>query len=272
LSQPVNPYAPPQAPTPAQPQGFPFAPRVLVVPFQSAKGKTQLVVVLTVLVIVMQLLLAGSSFLQIQLLQSAGPGGLDPALATANDARHQGIAMILVLTGLVSFIALLVWIYAVHRNLPALGAGRLEFTPGWSVGWFFIPIMNLFKPCQALIEIWTESDPQRLARPGLVAGEPKSAAVVGWWWGLRICAGIAGQVFGFYAAQNNTIEGLIAVSWIAIALTLVLDLPTDVCQILMVRGIQTSQEERHRLVEAGGATSEIGSGLNPWSGSPFSER
>ena len=31
------------------------------------------------------------------------------------------------------------------------------FTPGWCVGWFFVPIMNIFKPYQAIAELWKAS-------------------------------------------------------------------------------------------------------------------
>ena len=40
-------------------------------------------------------------------------------------------------------------------------ADHESFTPGWSVGWFFVPIMNPWKPFQAMREIWQAS-----AEPG----------------------------------------------------------------------------------------------------------
>ena len=50
-----------------------------------------------------------------------------------------------------------VWIYRAARNLRALGASNLRFGPGMAVGSYFIPILNLFMPFQAMKEIWNAS-------------------------------------------------------------------------------------------------------------------
>jgi hypothetical protein len=49
------------------------------------------------------------------------------------------------------------WIHRAHANLFDAGIGGLKFTPAWSVGWFFVPIANLFKPFQAMRELWNAS-------------------------------------------------------------------------------------------------------------------
>ena len=253
MSQPVNPYASPQAAADSILQPHQALPPV-VVPYQSARGKATFAIVMAGILIGMQLLLAGSAVLQLQLLEGAkSTGGIDPTAASANDARHMGLSQALIVAGVISFIALLVWIYASHRNLPALGATGLEFTPGWAVGWFFVPIANLFKPCQAIFEIWNSSDPARLPRPGMGATPVQSGAIVGWWWGLRIAAALGGQLFAVYARQSTSIEDFIVVSWITIVVIFVLDVPTNICEIVIVRTIQQNQEARHKLI-AGGAT------------------
>jgi hypothetical protein len=78
--------------------------------------------------------------------------------------------------------AFLMWIHRSHRNLSAFGAQGLTFTPGWAVGWWFIPIFNLFRPFQIVREIWQASD------PGMPAGaawrRAPSSPLIGWWWGV----------------------------------------------------------------------------------------
>jgi hypothetical protein len=49
------------------------------------------------------------------------------------------------------------WIYRTNKNLHVLSSWRMRFTPGWAVGWYFIPIANLFKPYQTMKEIWQVS-------------------------------------------------------------------------------------------------------------------
>jgi len=35
----------------------------------------------------------------------------------------------------------------------------MEYTPGWSVGWFFVPLYNFYKPYRAITELYLASDP-----------------------------------------------------------------------------------------------------------------
>lgn len=56
-----------------------------------------------------------------------------------------------------SIIVVAMWIYRARANLRAAGIDGLEYTPGWSVGWFFVPIANLFKPFDAMRELWNVS-------------------------------------------------------------------------------------------------------------------
>ena len=50
-------------------------------------------------------------------------------------------------------ITALMWIHRANYNARQLGASGLKFTPGWAVGWYFIPIASLWKPYQAMKEI-----------------------------------------------------------------------------------------------------------------------
>jgi hypothetical protein len=58
---------------------------------------------------------------------------------------------------IITGITFLRWIYRSNNNLRALSGESMTFTPGWSVGWYFIPIANLWKPYQVMNEIWKVS-------------------------------------------------------------------------------------------------------------------
>ena len=62
---------------------------------------------------------------------------------------------------LLTHIVFLCWVHAANRNAHALGARGMQFTPGWSVGWFFIPVLNLVRPYQVVKEICQASDPDK---------------------------------------------------------------------------------------------------------------
>jgi hypothetical protein len=243
-----NPYASPQAAAPTD-----FAPSTLVrasvADYRSARGRANVATFLAAAYIITAVLEIGSLVMQIQLLQSAQTVGVDPAAAEANDIRHVFISMISLATALGSLVALLVWIYRAYANLPALQSNEIQFTPGWAVGWFFVPIMNLFRPYQVVRELWNGSDPNRFTLSGQVLDEPASSAIVGWWWGLRIASGVLGQVIFRMAAGAETIEGLLALSYVSIAVGALCDIPLHILQILLIRKTQHHQEQRYELVE-----------------------
>ena len=65
------------------------------------------------------------------------------------------------LSGITFFISLitlqitfLMWVHRAYSNLPFLGNDNPKTTPGWAVGWWFIPIASLFKPYDVIKEIY----------------------------------------------------------------------------------------------------------------------
>ena len=69
-------------------------------------------------------------------------------------------------------ITFLRWIYRTNMNLGKLSGQPMHFTPGWSVGWYFIPIAWWFKPYQAMKEIWDRSHKNQSA----------TGSILGLWW------------------------------------------------------------------------------------------
>lgn len=54
----------------------------------------------------------------------------------------------------------LVWQFRVRTNLAALGATNLRYSPGWNVGLWFIPLVNLVMPYLAMREIDRAGEPR----------------------------------------------------------------------------------------------------------------
>lgn len=80
------------------------------------------------------------------------------------------------------------WIYVTNANAHAFGTGEMSISPGWAVGWFFVPVANLFKPYEGVKETWQVSH----NFGGLI--EEAESPLVRWWWGLWIVTGILGWV------------------------------------------------------------------------------
>jgi hypothetical protein len=83
--------------------------------------------------------------------------------------------------GALTAAAFLTWLHRARANLPALGIADARWSPGWAVGWWFGPGMNLIRPYQVIAEVWRASDPEAPAAGW--RARPVSA-VLGWWWAL----------------------------------------------------------------------------------------
>lgn len=106
-----------------------------------------------------------------------------------------GVALIVV-----GLVALLKWMYRANLNVRGFGARGLEYSPGWCVGAFLVPIMNLLWPFQAMQEIWKASgNPAEWKKAD-------NSSQVSVWWGLWLVSYLINLVYSRYADQVETIE------------------------------------------------------------------
>lgn len=89
---------------------------------------------------------------------------------------------------IISVIVVSMWIHRAHANLHDYGFEGLEFTPGWAVGWYFVPLANLFKPFQAMKELYNTSFGADDRFSGDAPGN------LGVWWGAWIIGNILGNI------------------------------------------------------------------------------
>jgi len=112
---------------------------------------------------------------------------LATAAGEASDARTGTLGIIQIITLILSGIIILKWIYRANYNARQLGAKGMVFTSGWSIGWYFIPIANMWKPYQAMKEIWkTSSNPQEWKNQSV-------SSLLPWWWFFWIVSNFAGN-------------------------------------------------------------------------------
>jgi formylglycine-generating enzyme required for sulfatase activity len=78
-------------------------------------------------------------------------------------------------------IVFMAWFYSAHKQLNDLGAQGLKYSPGWAVGSFFVPFLNLFRPYRIAQEIWRASNPERIASSADWKNGRRSLLIVSWW-------------------------------------------------------------------------------------------
>lgn len=156
------------------------------------------------------------------------------AAAEANDDRQAIVGVVQFLVFVVSGIWILRWIYRASCNTRELGATGMRFSPRQSVMWYFVPIMNLWKPFQAMKEIWQASerprDWQKGPAPGLLVG----------WWTLWLISSSAGNASFRLSLRAESIAELLAANRVTL-ISDFMDIPLSIVFAFLVKAIHDMQ-------------------------------
>ena len=183
------------------------------------------------------------SFLEYQLL-IAYQAGVYASLEAAFSGGELAIQL-LQSTGIASLIAfvasailILKWIYRANYNVRQLGAQNLSYTPVWSIAYYFIPIFNLWKPYQAMKEIWLAS------KAPSAWSVSKISAVLPAWWALWLSSNILSQSIFRLSADAKELPELMDLNMLS-QISNVLDILLAIVTLALVNGIfqmQNSQQ------------------------------
>lgn len=250
MSDQVNPFKSPLADSHAEnelsaPIGKP------IIPFESGHTRAMFAVTMLVMCLVADLTGMGAGLMEVRLLQQIQAGEpVDDARISANDIQLMFVGLVQMGLFVISGIAFLMWFHRSHRNLPALGAENLQYSPRWATGGFFVPILHLYRPFQVMQEVWTESDPYSVKDANDFMEQPASNALVGWWWALWIIGGILGQAAFRVTMHAESAETYLVSSWLTIGSDL-LSVLDAVLAIMLVRAIDAKQLRRHQILSGG---------------------
>lgn len=114
-------------------------------------------------------------------------------LAAAIGVTYLGFTAVFIL----SIVLVAMWLHRAHANLHEGSVEGLEFTPNWAVGWYFVPIANLFMPFKAMRELWNASHGKHD-----FFGSPAPTLVRAWW-----AAWIVGNVVDTIGTRILLLEG-----------------------------------------------------------------
>lgn len=152
--------------------------------------------------------------------------------------RIQGLAWI------VTAALFLVWLYRARQALTALGARGVRFSPGWTVGAFLVPGLNLVWAPQAVHDVWRASDPG----PGATSRTwPENLApwIVAWW-SLLVLATLADPVPRRLDAHALA-EITVGRTTLVLLGAQLLEIAAAALAIVVVRAIGRRQEARFGL-------------------------
>ena len=147
------------------------------------------------------------------------------------------IAVLELVVYFTTVVCFLIWLYRSSDNLRAFNhPGRIEYSPGWAVGSFFIPFANLVVPYRAVKEVWQKSGPPADS----LLFEPSPPPIFPAWWTFWILAAIVGNISTRLSFNDNVdYKSATMVSIFASALFIV----AAVFAYLVVDSIDKRQEE-----------------------------
>ncbi len=140
-------------------------------------------------------------------------------------------------------ICILLWKYRACKNLHVAHARGMDISPGWAVGSYFVPILNLWLPFQAM---------SRIARASRNPYHPEvvtRAGPLGWWWFLWL-ATIFGTVAGSVAIRDalwSASTGPFYVGVVLLIVSDVLEIPLCLTLLSIVRTVTRAQKTGRSL-------------------------
>ena len=182
------------------------------------RAKIAMMLIWTVLTI--EIISILSDYLQYDLLQTVANGGqISTETATGNDLRQKIIAIIYLVTYIISGITFIRWFRRAYFNLH-LKAETLSFTEGWAAGCWFVPFISLYRPKQIMKELYVETQ-------NLLTTKQENNLVnlntqfIGWWWTLWLIASFLGQFVFRYSQKAESLEELTTVTIVSIIASII---------------------------------------------------
>jgi FtsH-binding integral membrane protein len=121
-------------------------------------------------------------------------------LRDADDAVS-GAASFYTIFRVAIIVVFIIWMWRASKNaLEVLGRERPTFTPGWSIGGWFIPLANFVIPVMIIQGLWRASAPG--TAPGTTWRDAKGSGLVIVWW----IAFLGSTVASFTFNDNNKLN------------------------------------------------------------------
>lgn len=152
------------------------------------------------------------------------------------------VGMGTVLLGILAPVFFLVWFHRAAKNVRMFGHEGLEYSPGWCVGWWFIPIAMLWKPYRAMKEVFRASDPEAVREGSssewLLRPVP---AMLGLWWGSWIVSKMLDRV-------SSRLHDVATASTLGIVAALV-SMVAAVYVVMIMRTVEKNQAASWEIVQ-----------------------
>lgn len=166
---------------------------------------------------------------------------LDTLVSVTGDPTQDliitGVRLVAFVIYIITAILFLKWNYRVVKNARVMTGGRgMTATPGWAIGWYFVPIAFLWKPFEYMRQAWqaatNPTSPSTVEVPGFMR----------WWWGLWLITVISDNISGQLGNRADTV-GMYMVSDVLELISKGIDLPLVIIVVKLLRELSARQHE-----------------------------
>lgn len=198
-----------------------------------------------------------STIAEIGLLQQIASGvTISEAAASRNDSRQALLGYLYIGAFVVAAVSFLVWLNRASSNLPALAVEDQRFSPGWAVGWWFVPIFWLWRPYQVVKEVWQGSHPDGVNPGPLHWRDAPVSPLLGHWWATWLASNWLSTITARLFFSGETVQELISADWLSVVSDAI-SLVALALAIVLIRQITSNQGRKHADLQSGLPQGEV---------------
>ena len=136
-----------------------------------------------------------------------------------------------------SVIVFCMFSFRAMKNLHIWGSRHAEMSPGWTVGWYFIPFANLWKPYQAMTQIWEGTEE-------VSSSKKFKFPQIGGWWFFWVITNISANVSMRIAMSGSFSESSVKFGAVADIVSGVTGIVAIVLLLPILGGIVEMQDSK----------------------------
>jgi len=148
------------------------------------------------------------------------------------------LGILTIVVYVLSVVSFCMWAFRAMDNVHRSPLNDVQHTPGWTVGWFFIPIAYLWKPYQALKEVY-QGSLYICGNGGINWKNAGPTSSVGYWFGFWLASNIFTNVAT--RLDPNSEESVLVI------VEVILFLVSSYFAIKMIREIGNMQRNPRRV-------------------------
>lgn len=203
--------------------------------------RARLAIIFIMVIMGLDVLMIGSSLLQIDLLYDLDQGiDVSDSTISANDFRESVIAILYLIAFTASAAFYIQWFRRAYWNLHTQ-TKNLEYTEGWAAGAWFVPFVNLVRPYKIMKELYQETDRIITERGGFVKAN-NQYTIISTWWIFWIIENIISNISSRLALRAESIEELLTGTYAEIFSSLI-GLPLGLVAIRVIQNYAAKEQQ-----------------------------